>query len=149
MIGCLDPRIESRIDRGDSYIDVQWANNGFAISKKLNCDLKKSNNLIKIKLRFNLYPNNMPNIMQVQREDYLSLLRSGKDRNDVIKVITGMRRAGKSTLLDQFIKILKNQDVPDDRIFLMNFERLECQYITDHRILNQWISDNVPKEGQC
>ena len=91
----------------------------------------------------------MPNIMQVQREDYLSLLRSGKDRNDVIKVITGMRRAGKSTLLDQFIKILKNQDVPDDRIFLMNFERLECQYITDHRILNQWISDNVPKEGQC
>lgn len=87
--------------------------------------------------------------MQVLRKDYLSLLEAGKDKNDVIKVITGMRRSGKSTLMSQFIEKLKADGVPDNRIFLINFEMAEYQYLNDRTILNKWILDNIPKEGQC
>jgi len=87
-------------------------------------------------------------IMQVQRERYLSLLDSGRDRNDVIKVITGMRRVGKSTLLNQYIDRLKNEDISEDHIFLVNFESIEFQHICDNNALNRWIADNIPKDGQ-
>ena len=87
--------------------------------------------------------------MQVLRKDYLSLLEAGKDQNDVVKVITGMRRSGKSTLMSQFIEKLKADGVPDDRIFLINFEMAEYQYLNDRVVLNKWILDNIPKEGQC
>ena len=87
--------------------------------------------------------------MQVLRKDYLSLLEAGKDQNDVVKVITGMRRSGKSTLMSQFIEKLKADGVPDDRIFLINFEMAEYQYLNDKDVLNKWILDNIPKEGQC
>ena len=87
--------------------------------------------------------------MQVLRKDYLSLMEAGKDENTVVKVITGMRRSGKSTLMNQFIEKLKAAGVSDDRIFLINFEMAEYQYINDRTILNKWILDNIPKEGQC
>ena len=87
--------------------------------------------------------------MQVLRKDYLSLLEAGKDENDVVKVITGMRRSGKSTLMSQFIEKLKADGVPNDRIFLINFEMAEYQYLNDKDVLNKWILDNIPKEGQC
>ncbi|WP_400205293.1 ATP-binding protein [Candidatus Methanarcanum hacksteinii] len=87
--------------------------------------------------------------MQVLRKDYLSLLEAGKDENTVVKVITGMRRSGKSTLMNQFIEKLKAAGVSDDRIFFINFEMAEYQYINDRTILNKWILDNIPKEGQC
>ncbi|WP_400201488.1 ATP-binding protein [Candidatus Methanarcanum hacksteinii] len=87
--------------------------------------------------------------MQVLRKDYLSLLEAGKDENTVVKVITGMRRSGKSTLMNQFIEKLKAAGVSDDRIFLINFEMAEYKYINDRTILNKWILDNIPKEGQC
>ena len=87
--------------------------------------------------------------MQILRKDYLSLLEAGKDRNDVIKVITGMRRTGKSTLMNQFIEKLKSDGVPDDRIFLINFEMAEYQYLDDRVALNRWVLDNLPKKEQC
>lgn len=87
--------------------------------------------------------------MQVLRKDYLSFLEAGKDENAVVKVITGMRRSGKSTLMNQFIEKLKAAGVSDDRIFLINFEMAEYQYINDRTILNKLILDNIPKEGQC
>ena len=87
--------------------------------------------------------------MQILRKDYLSLLEAGRDRNDVIKVITGMRRTGKSTLMNQFIEKLKSYGVPEDRIFLINFEMAEYQYLDDRVALNGWIMENIPEEGQC
>ena len=86
--------------------------------------------------------------MEIVRENYLSLLEAGKDKDDVIKVITGMRRAGKSTLLKQYAERLRNNGVPDDRIFIINFEDIENQHITDKDKLNEWIMDNLPDGGR-
>ncbi len=63
----------------------------------------------------------------VRRDGYLSLLHECKDAVSVVKVITGMRRCGKSTLLDQFAEDLRNDGVDEDRIFHMNFESFEGQ----------------------
>ena len=61
----------------------------------------------------------------VKRKDYLRQLHASKGATGVIKVITGMRRCGKSTLMEQFIEDLKNEGVSDDRIFHVNFETFE------------------------
>lgn len=63
----------------------------------------------------------------VRRDGYLSLLHECKDAVGVVKVITGMRRCGKSTLLDQFAEDLRNDGVDEDHIFHMNFESFEGQ----------------------
>jgi len=59
--------------------------------------------------------------MLIKREDYLRQLRQLRDTN-LIKVMTGMRRAGKSTLLQLFIEELQASGVPPARIQSYNFE---------------------------
>ena len=57
----------------------------------------------------------------VQREIYLNKLRQLKDQN-LIKVITGIRRSGKSTLLELFKNELITNDVSSKNIVFLNFE---------------------------
>ena len=85
---------------------------------------------------------------EVIRTDYLQILIAGKDQNDVVKVITGMRRCGKSTLLNQYVTYLNDQGVLNDEIVRINFELPENQYISDKDVLNNWIIDNIPKDRQ-
>ncbi len=87
--------------------------------------------------------------MEILREGYLSLLEAGRGRNDIIKVVTGMRRSGKSTLLEQYAARLRERGVPEESIFMINFEDIEWQHISDSIALNEWILGNIPKEGQC
>lgn len=61
----------------------------------------------------------------VRRSGYLAQLHASKDSTGVVKVVTGMRRCGKSTLMEQFIDDLKAEGVEDDHIFHMNFETFE------------------------
>ncbi len=53
---------------------------------------------------------------------YLDRLESGRDRPDTVKVVTGMRRCGKTVLMRQFIDRLKSSGIPDDSIAYLNFE---------------------------
>lgn len=50
---------------------------------------------------------------EVQRTIYLDRLWSGRDRTDVVKVITGMRRSGKTVLMRQFMQRLIDSGVPE------------------------------------
>lgn len=61
----------------------------------------------------------------VRRSDYLEQLHESKDATGVVKVITGMRRSGKSTLMEQFIEDLKQEGVDENHIFHMNLESFE------------------------
>ena len=66
----------------------------------------------------------------IERKTYLNRLRKLKDQN-LIKVITGIRRCGKSTLLEAFkIELLSSGISPDNIIFL-NFEERENLHLTD------------------
>ena len=59
--------------------------------------------------------------MLIRRENYLTTLRKLKDKN-LIKVITGLRRVGKSTLLQLFQDELQDSGVPNEQIISYNFE---------------------------
>lgn len=61
----------------------------------------------------------------VRREDYLEQLHASKGATGIIKVITGMRRCGKTTLMEQFEDDLRSEGVDDGHIFHINFESFE------------------------
>lgn len=58
----------------------------------------------------------------VLRHQYLDKLNQLKDKN-IIKVITGVRCCGKSTLLKQFADQLKQQEVPESAIIFLQLDR--------------------------
>lgn len=60
----------------------------------------------------------------IQRNDYLDQLIQLRDQ-DLIKVVTGIRRCGKSTLLQHFKQYLTSNGVTQDRIIFINFEERE------------------------
>lgn len=60
----------------------------------------------------------------IQRNDYLDQLIQLRDQ-DLIKVVTGIRRCGKSTLLQHFKQYLTSNGVTQDRIIFINFEDRE------------------------
>lgn len=66
----------------------------------------------------------------VKRELYLNRLRQLKDQN-LIKVITGIRRCGKSTLLYAFKSELINDGVAAENIVYLNFEERENLHLTN------------------
>ena len=68
----------------------------------------------------------------VERKEYLERLFQWKDEQ-VIKVITGIRRCGKSTLLMQYQTWLKANGVSADQIVSVNFEELEYEELLDYQ----------------
>lgn len=73
------------------------------------------------------------------REQYLNQLIQSKDLK-LIKVITGVRRSGKSTLLLQYKDYLISQNIKEDNIIYMNFESAEWYNIKDYNDLYNHIN---------
>ena len=61
---------------------------------------------------------------RINRPDYMKRLEEYKDK-DVVKILTGVRRCGKSTLLDLFKDYLLNSGVPNENIVYMNMECMQ------------------------
>lgn len=80
-----------------------------------------------------------------ERPEYLNQLIKFKD-TDFIKVITGVRRSGKSVLLMLFQEHLMQEGVPDDHIIYMNFESFEYQTITTEEKFREKLNDLLPKD---
>ena len=78
----------------------------------------------------------------IQRKEFLNELIKWKNEK-VIKVITGMRRAGKSTLLMQYQDYLRQSGVEENRIISINFEELEYEELCDYRKLYDYIKDRL------
>ena len=80
----------------------------------------------------------------IERNEYLDELKRWKDK-DLIKVITGIRRCGKSTLFELFIDYLKQNGVKDDHIISINLESPEYDfrgYKELYDYVNEKIKDN-------
>ena len=78
----------------------------------------------------------------VQREDYLRKLRQLKDV-DLIKIVTGVRRSGKSTLLELFRGELIESGVDSQRIIALNFEEVENEPLLNRHKLYHYIEDRL------
>lgn len=80
----------------------------------------------------------------VERTQYLELLKRFKDK-DLIKVITGIRRCGKSTLFDLYIDYLKENKVKSNRIIKINFESPEYHF-EDYMSLYNYVNKQIKDE---
>ena len=78
----------------------------------------------------------------IQRTEYLQQLKVWKDEK-VIKVVTGIRRCGKSTLLQQFQEYLKENGAAEEQIISINFEELEYEHLLSYRELYAYIKERL------
>ena len=84
---------------------------------------------------------------EVRREVYLQQLASWRDKQ-IIKVITGIRRSGKSTLLMQFQKELLASGVSKEQIISIRFEDMDNEYLQDAKSLYAYIKEHLCVDKQ-
>lgn len=80
--------------------------------------------------------------MKLKRETYLEQIRPYYD-SDIIKVITGVRRSGKSILLDTIKGELLDNGISENHIIYINFEDMDYDYIVDASDLNKEIKSRI------
>lgn len=81
----------------------------------------------------------------VERKEYLDELIVWKDEQ-VIKVVTGIHRCGKSTLLAQYQTWLKENGIADAQIVSINFEELEYEELLDYKKLYAYLKERLIPE---
>lgn len=79
------------------------------------------------------------------RKEFFDRLKGFKDKH-LIKVITGIRRCGKSTLMTMFRDYLLNSGISSDQIIYLNFEDFDNLELLDIRKLYAWIKTKIQKE---
>lgn len=85
----------------------------------------------------------------ISRPEYLCKLVQNKDV-DLIKIVTGIRRCGKSSLLDLFHSYLTANGVPESRIIHMNLESVRYSNLTDYLAFYGYVSGHISKtERNC
>lgn len=83
----------------------------------------------------------------IDRPEYLTQLIQHKDV-DLVKIVTGIRRCGKSSLLDLFHRYLSQSGVKDTHIIHINLESLRYRALTDYLSLYDYISQRIPEIGK-
>ena len=81
----------------------------------------------------------------INRPAYLQQLIQNRDV-DLVKIVTGIRRCGKSSLLDLFHQHLKDSGVPEENIIHMNLESLRYRNLTDYLTFYDYVSARIPEE---
>ncbi len=78
----------------------------------------------------------------LKREMYLSRIRGFYD-SDLIKILVGIRRCGKSVILKQIMNELKEKKVDENHIIYVNFELIEFEELQDYKKLNKYIKEKI------
>ncbi|WP_010261800.1 ATP-binding protein [Treponema primitia] len=81
----------------------------------------------------------------INRPEYLADLLRWKDKDDLIKIITGVRRCGKSTLLMLFQDYLRNNGVKDSQILDINLEMAANDTLLDWKALHRYVEGHAAK----
>lgn len=80
------------------------------------------------------------------RESYLAWMQKWKNQQ-IIKVISGVRRCGKSTMFELFKTQLLEEGIRKEQIISINFESIEYEELTDYKKLYRYILDHLHKDG--
>lgn len=78
----------------------------------------------------------------IKRDNYIEWLKCYKDKK-IIKVLTGLRRVGKSTIFDLYINELKNSGIDRSQILKINFEEVEHEDLLDRKALYAYIKQHM------
>lgn len=79
---------------------------------------------------------------RIDRPEYLEWLKTWKEKQ-IIKVVSGVRRCGKSTLFDIYKDWLKENGIDSSQIISINFESIEYEQLTDYHVLYKHISERL------
>ena len=79
---------------------------------------------------------------RIERTTYLNQLKDLQDKQ-IIKVITGVRRCGKSTLMEIYQDYLRNNGVQENQIIVINFEDFDNFELRDSQKLYQYVKDRI------
>lgn len=85
--------------------------------------------------------------VMVIRTQYLERLRPFYD-SELVKVITGIRRCGKSTILRQVIAEIKENGIEDSHIVYINFEDYKYHKLTDADAFYEYVEQKIVDEGK-
>ncbi len=80
----------------------------------------------------------------IERKEYLDQLIASREKN-IIKVVTGVRRCGKSTLFELYIDYLKSTGVTDDQIVSVNLEDIDYEHLLDYKALYGYVKERLQK----
>ena len=83
----------------------------------------------------------------INRPEYLNQLIQHKDV-DLVKIVTGIRRCGKSSLLDLFHQYLSNNGISDQNIIHMNLESLRYRNLSNYLDFYDYVSEHIAKTGK-
>lgn len=83
----------------------------------------------------------------INRPEYLKHLIQNRDV-DLVKIVTGIRRCGKSSLLQLYHQYLLEQGVKEDHIVHMNLESLRYRDLSDYLTFYDYVSGQIPREGK-
>lgn len=78
----------------------------------------------------------------IPRDDYLNFLIQSKDKQ-IIKVISGIRRCGKSTLFEIYKEYLLKNGIEQNQIISINFEDMDYEELQDYHKLYKYIKDKL------
>lgn len=84
----------------------------------------------------------------IERPAYLAAVRPFMDQ-PVIKVLTGLRRSGKSSLLELIAADLRRRGAADDRIVHLDFEAMELSGLATAEALHAHLADTIDGTGRC
>ncbi|MDR0887965.1 MAG: ATP-binding protein [Candidatus Methanoplasma sp.] len=76
--------------------------------------------------------------IEIYRKKYIEILNNYRSNRDIVKIITGIRRCGKSTILRQYADMLKAEGIPENRIISLNLEE-QGFIISDNKMLYDYI----------
>jgi len=79
---------------------------------------------------------------RIERKEYLNWLIRWREKQ-IIKVVSGVRRSGKSTLFDIYRDYLIQNGVSQDQFIMLNFEDVELESLTDYRSLYSYITKKL------
>lgn len=83
----------------------------------------------------------------VDRPEYLNQLILNKDI-DLVKIVSGIRRSGKSSILDLFHQHLLDTGTPEANIIHMNLESLHYRDLTDYLTFYDYVSERISHNGR-
>lgn len=78
----------------------------------------------------------------IQRAESLEFLKRHRDK-PIIKVVSGVRRSGKSTLLKLFRNFLKEEGVPPENMLSINFEDMQFSNLREAKALHRFLSEKI------
>lgn len=78
----------------------------------------------------------------IKRKGYLEQLSMWREE-EMIKVVTGVRRCGKSTLFDLYIQELKADGIADEQIIFVNLEDEDYSELLDYKKLHEYVKARI------